>query len=686
MSSDRHELAVTVGAGESLLSKFVRLDPRLAKTLVLAFAFALVMLVYNGFGPNLYLLEERLGALGWTLAPDDDLEERITIVAIDERSIAEVGPWPWARETLAELVESIDAAGAQLQLHDIAYSDPKEGDDVLVSALRAARGAVIAQIPVLAENSSDPALVQNINVGEMTHSVGGVSCNEIPGKFPTSENYVAAADIFSGVAKGHITPLVNGDGSISKQPAVICINDLPYPAFAVAAFLQAASVDGGFQGVDQVDIEPLGGLFAPAQRLTLGSYPGLAIPLDVNGGLRVSYASSPAVYQAISAADILNGSADLSVLQNAWVLVGATAFGLGDVVPTPYSGATPGVELQARIIASILDIEVPYTPRSGFVFLLFLCLAFAFALFRLAGVGGRAVSLVIPALILALPLLALGLHAALLNNFSVWLGWVLPALYGGVSASLIFLFEQARIRVQRNLVLANLKSYLPSDAAQQIAFSLPSSNISAERRDVTLLSADLRNFSAYSEARPATESAAVLHFFFQRATKIIEKNNGRIHEFTGDGLLAIWDSSDTESGESAYRAGLTMLEQINDQLLETFALDALEPLAVGIGIEQGPALIGSIGPAHRRAHALLGDTVTIVLRIQELTADLAQPILLGECVARQIGNIQMQSQGSYLLAGLTNPHVLFAPAPVRSHARTEKLSPKLKVLPGGKAR
>jgi CHASE2 domain-containing sensor protein len=686
MSSDPVKSAATKETGKGLLSKFLQLDPRIAKTLVLTFAFALVMLVYKVYSPSLYLLEERLGALGWTLAPVDELEERIIIVAIDERSIAEVGPWPWARETLAELVEAIDAAGAQLQLHDIAYSDPKEGDDTLASALRASRGAVIAQIPVLAENSSDPALFQNINVGAMTHPVSGVSCNGGAEKLPSSESYVAAADAFSGVAKGHITPLVNGDGSISKQPAVICVDDLPYPAFAIAAFLRAVAVDGDPSIADDVYIERLGGFFGPEQRLTLGSYPGLAIPLDASGGLRVSYANSPAVYQAISAADVLNGSVDLSVLQSSWVLLGATAFGLGDVVPTPYSGVTPGVELQARIIGSILDVEVPYTPRSAFVLLLLVCLAFALALFRLAGFGGRVVSLGIPALVFVLPLLALGLHAALLSNFSVWLGWVFPALFGGFSAGLIFLFEQARIRNQRNLVLANLKSYLPSDAAQQIAFSLPSSNISAKRRDVTLLSADLRNFSAYSEARPATESAAVLHFFFQCATQIIEKNNGRIHEFTGDGLLAIWDSSDTESGESAYRAGLAMLEQINDQLLETFALDGLEPLAVGIGIEQGPALIGSIGPAHRRAHALLGDTVTIVLRIQELTADLAQPILFGECVARQIGSIQMQSQGSYLLAGLTNPHVLFAPNPSRSRPRTEKASPKLMVLPGGKAR
>jgi len=364
--------------------------------------------------------------------------------------------------------------------------------------------------------------------------------------------------------------------------------------------------------------------------------------------------------------------------------VGATAFGLDDVVPTPYSAAAPGVELQARILASILDIDVPYTPASASWILLLLCVVYAGLFLILAGLSGRTASIGIPGLIFALPTLSLGLHVLFLNAFTLWLGWVLPAVFAGIFGSLLFAFEQARVRGQHNRILANLKSYLPSDAAEEIAYSLPNSNISVSRRDVTLLSADLRNFSAYSEARSAEESAAVLHFFFQRATEIIEKNQGRVHEFTGDGLLAIWDSSDTESAELSYRAAASMIEQLNVQLLDAFAPAGLEPLAVGVGIEQGPALIGFIGPAHRRAHALLGDTVTIAMRIQELTADLAQPVLLGECVARQIVSVPIQSQGSYLLAGLTNPHVLFAPLQENVDFGTAASAPKLTLLFGGR--
>jgi adenylate cyclase len=111
----------------------------------------------------------------------------------------------------------------------------------------------------------------------------------------------------------------------------------------------------------------------------------------------------------------------------------------------------------------------------------------------------------------------------------------------------------------------------------------------------------------------------------------------------------------------------------------------LEPMALGIGIEQGPVLIGSIGPAHRRTHALLGETVSVVLRIQEMTAELAQPVLIGECAARQLRDESLQSQGSYLLSGLKTPHVLFAPSLGEPEDTGDSSSqPNLRLLSGGR--
>ena len=646
-----------------------------ARLLILALAAVVsgaLMLMLNS---PLTTLEERLGALGWTLSPNTALEQRITLVTIDEKSLAAVGPWPWSREQLARLVNAIDAAGAQLQLHDIVYPEAKPGDAVLVAALLAAQGAVIAQLPDLQSSG------QATRAGLMTHSLSGISCDAAPSglQIGNTGNFLAPAAAFAAIPKGHIAPIIAADGSVLKTPAVVCVDGSPYPALALTAFLQA-----GNSPTWQATIEAGTSLFDPAYVLRLQAYPGLDIPLDSDGNLRISYANAPSAYRAVSAIDVMEGTTDLSLLQDAWVLVGGTAFGMSDIVPTPYNGVSHGVELQARLLGSLLDVDMPYTPRVSGWLLGLLSLGFAASLYALAAVRERWAAYGLPAAALLLPLAALSLHIQLLDSFNIWLGWLFPAIYGVFAASLLLLLEQGRVRVERSRVFGNLNSYLPDDIAKEIAYSLPSSSINARRCDLTLLSADLRNFSAFGEARPPEESAAVLHFFFTRATEIVEQHGGRVHEFKGDSLLAVWDGHHRRAAEQSLQAAQAMQSALHHSLMPEHSAPGLEPLALGVGIEQGPVLMGSIGPAHRRSHMLLGDTVGITLRIQEMTAELAQPILIGECAARQLADLKLESQGSYLLGGLNTPHILFAPAPTQSAQRQDQQTPPdLKLVTAG---
>lgn len=651
------------------LAVALRLLPGRGRLLMLAVAALLTMAVMTVFNSALDTLEERLGAQGWVLSPDDATEERVIIVAIDEPSLAEVGAWPWSRTDMARLVTALDEYGVQLQLHDISYPEARDGDDALIAALQASRGAVIAQGPVL---QSD----QYVQTGLMTHALAGVSCDA----GAQASSFVAPHAGFADIAKGHIAPLVASDGAIRKIPAFVCVQGQVYPALAISALLQATNASSW-----TATLESGRGLFAPEQVLSLDSYPGLQIPLDDEGNLRISYRDLPENFLAVSAADVMAGRIEPGLLDNAWVLIGGTAFGMGDIVPTPYNGATPGVELQARLLGSLLDTTMPYTPRGAQWLLLMMSAVFAGGLYALAAARERVSAYGLPIAALLLPVVALSLHWQLLVAQEIWLGWLLPSIYALFAGSLLLLLEQGRVRAERSRVFGNLNSYLPSDVAREIAYSLPSSSINAKRCDVTLLSADLRNFSAFSEARPPEESAALLHFFFVRATEIVERHGGRIQEFMGDAVLAVWDGQSQNSARKALLSAQEMMDAIQRDLPQQPPA-GLEPLALGIGIEQGPALMGSIGPAQRRTHTLLGDTLTIAMRIQEMTAELAQPILLGECVARQLVDLKPESQGSYLLDGLRTPHTLFAPANdeiSQRRARQEQLN--LKVVSGGRS-
>ncbi len=648
------------------------LMPNHGRLLMLGLAAVISLLLVLFFSSALKTLEERLGDLGWTLNAKDFSEQRITVVAIDEKSLAEVGPWPWPRQEMANLVSAIDQAGAQIQLHDIVYAEARPGDDAFLAALQSARGAVLAQVPAL---QSDQA----VRTGLLTHPLSSISCNPAATGLQSSstQSFVAPNAGLAAIPTGHITPIVASDGGIRKVPAFICVDDKPYPALALSALLQATHSQNWGATVSAGEA-----LLGPAQVLRLDSYPGLDIPLDAQGNMRISYSSLPSNYRAISASDLLNGSIESGILEDTWALVGVTAFGQGDIVPTPFSGATPGVELQARILGSLLDVNMPYTPRAASGLLGMLSLIFSFLLFGLANARDRWSAYGLPVAAVILPFVAVALHIQLLGGANIWLGWVFPAIFSFFAAGLLLLLEQSRIRSEHGRVFANLNSYLPHDVAKEIAFNLPSSSINAKRCDVTLLNADLRNFSAFGEARPPEESAALLHVFFVRATEIVEAHGGQIQEFKGDSLLAVWDGDHSDSAQRALQAAKDMQVSIDQELLPRHPPAGLEPLALGIGIEQGPVLRGSIGPAHRRSHTMLGDSVAITLRIQEMTAELAQSVLIGECAARHLSDHKLESQGSYLLKGLKTPHTLFALPFSVSNERSKPRQPNLKVVAG----
>ncbi len=86
----------------------------------------------------------------------------------------------------------------------------------------------------------------------------------------------------------------------------------------------------------------------------------------------------------------------------------------------------------------------------------------------------------------------------------------------------------------------------------------------------------------------------------------------------------------------------------------------LEPLSLGLGVETGPATVGSFGLASRRTHMVMGRTVTIASRLVTMTADLAHPILVGEGLAAQVGGAGLQSMGTFLLDGMRVPHHIYA--------------------------
>ena len=646
----------------------------------LALAGLTVLLLHLLAGSWLTALEDRTGDWVWAATAERMDERRLIVVDIDERSLTELGPWPWPRATQARLISQLAQAGARQQVFDIVFTNERPDDLALTRAIAQHR-PVLAQVFAL-EQGGTPS------VGQLAGALEWSTCPAPFGQargylansaslLPTSPGSVAATGQRANAALaaaaaplhvGHITPRIADDGVMRHQPATICMGARSYPALGLAALMQGS-------GDGTLTLQRGGWLQAPW--LLSGSAALGSVPLSEQGDLRIPWRLHPDSFVSLSAADVIAGRIPQGLVAGAWVLVGSSAFGLNDTIATPFGGAASGLQAHAQIITALIDGRMPATPRiaplvQAVVILLGAALLYGLAHAAPASQPGRARQLRSPVYLLPLAGLGLGivlwlLHGLLQIGASIWLGWTAPVLFVVLAGLYLGVLAHAQSRTDRDRLYAHLSSYLPAPVAAALALQPPSSAIQAQTRQVSVLFADIRNFSAYCEARPPEEAAAVLHAFFSTATRVVQAHGGVIEAFQGDAIIAVWNgelqvantAGITNHAQQALQAAIDLQVAIRGVLPDP-APEGLEPLSLGVGVETGPAMAGSFGLASRRTHMVMGRTVTIASRLVEMTADLAHPILVGEGLAGQIGGAGLQSMGTFLLDGMRVPHHVYA--------------------------
>ena len=592
-------------------------------------------------------VEERAGDLVWRWTAQDASERRIVLVDIDERSLDAIGPWPWPRTTLATLIDAIHDAGVVAQALDIVLAEPRDGDARLRASLVRAR-------PILAQLFSLDSQVTP-RVGQVVGGTAGC-----PPGTPVSRGYYGLAPELAAAQPetGHITPRVAYDGVVRLLPAQICHDGRRYFTLALAVLSQMAG--GSNPPVwAQDDRDPLpGGLLRPAHGLRSANLPGIVVPIDDSGNLRVPYRRAREGFVSVSAADILLGAAAArETLRGSIALVGSTAFGTGDTVATPLAAVSSGLEVHAQVLGALLDGQLPYTPAAAGWLQGVLILVVAALLLAVGSTARGAPAKRLPLLGIVLGSCLFLLAAAALALVGLWLPWFTLVLFSLLAALALATAEHALARAQRERLSAHLGSYLPSPLASRLMASEPSGDLQFETRTVSVLEASVRNFASLAGAATPEELAALLHAYCCLAVEIAEAHDGVIEHVVGDNMRILWNAEGDcpDHAQHAIQAARELVRACSALLASRRSVredQSVQPLALGIGLESGAVIMGSYGPSRRRAHATLGDPVLLAVRLQQMTADLSVPILLGPEIAAALPSSQVDSLGEFLLEGL----------------------------------
>ncbi|MBS1197601.1 MAG: adenylate/guanylate cyclase with Chase sensor, partial [Proteobacteria bacterium] len=352
---------------------------------VLGGALALVF-VWNAFisgVPFLDRLDDYVYDVKVRLFAANKLDDRVVIVDIDERSLAEEGRWPWGRDKVAELVRLlVDNYKVKVIGFDVVFAEPdiSSGIDVLdrlsqqqlrenaafQSLYRSLRPGldhdrifanVLKTRPVVLGYYFNQA--ENRRYGLLPYpsfSEGGA----FTGKridFIKNKGYGANLAIFqeAAVSAGHFNPDPDSDGTTRRVAMLVEYEGNYYESLSLAVFRRWV----GNLAVRPVIPDAEGGIEWLELRSEKGSW---RIPVNNRVAALVPYRGGEGSFPYVSATDVLKGKVSQQLLADKIVLVGTRAPGLNDLRATPVSGIYPGVEIHANMIAGIMDNKIKQQP------------------------------------------------------------------------------------------------------------------------------------------------------------------------------------------------------------------------------------------------------------------------------------------------------------------------------------
>ena len=568
----------------------------------------------------------------------------VTIVDIDEKSLARLGQWPWPRTRIADLVTNLTKLGALVIAFDVIFSEPDRlNPDVAAETFRNLDEDAKARLRALPSNDqifADAMRRSRVVLGESglpevvadldkTVPVTGMAMLggdpqrfmfEFPGLLRNTHVLETAA-----AGRGLLTINPERDGIIRRVPMIMLAQGQTMPSLSFEMLRVATGTDTIFIKSDVAGIKSV-------------AVKGFEVPTDRNGQLWVHFArNDPSIY--VPVVDVLEGRVAPERISRKLVLIGTSAVGLNDIKTTPVSAAMPGVEIHAQVLEAALTKSLLAQPP----YALLIELATAFILGILVIIFAPQFGPV--------TLVAVGAMFASVLVGTSWYYYAQHRLlvdftYPLMSTTAIYLTlifaSFVREQRQRKQVRGQFAQYMSPVLVEQLAQSPEKLKLGGEEREMTIMFSDVRGFTTISESYKNDPQGltALMNRFLTPLTNAILARKGYIDKYMGDAIMAFWNAplDDREHQINACEAALDMLEKI-DELNTTRKLEAEEgghpyiPINVGIGLNTGVGVVGNMGSDLKFNYSVLGDSVNLASRLEGQSKEYGFPIIAGSKTA-----------------------------------------------------
>ncbi|MFH2135610.1 MAG: adenylate/guanylate cyclase domain-containing protein [Pseudomonadota bacterium] len=626
-------------------------------------------------------------------------DDRIVILDIDEKSLKQEGRWPWGRDKMASLMDSLfDKYGVAAVGFDVVFAEPDNSSGLnVLQALGEKQFRNVEQFHSVL-NQIRPSLQYDALFAEKLKGrkvVLGYYFSNSASNMPASRSGalpapVFSADLFRGRAvglaswdgyganlselqssaasAGHFNPLVDFDGVVRRIPMLVEHEGQIYEALSLAVVRSVFDMPKLVPGFAGEQNKGYGGL----EWLTVESAQGgLNIPVDAEVSALIPYRGKRNTFKYISVTDVLHGRTELPALQNKIVLVGTTAPGLMDMRSTPVGEVYPGVEVHANMISGILNQDIkqhpPYMLGANVVLMLLIGISLSVLLPLLSPIRGMLLSLIFLSGDVALNL-ALWNYADLAMPMAGGLLIILTLFALNMSFGY---FVESRAKRQ---ITGLFGQYVPGELVDEMAKRPESVSMEGDSREMTILFSDVRSFTTISEGLDPKELSLLMNEFLTPLSRVIYKQRGTIDKYMGDCIMAFWGAPlpDSEHAHHAVLAGMEMQRAL-DELQPQFKARGWPEIHIGVGVNTGRVSVGNMGSEVRVAYTVMGDAVNLASRLEGITKEYGVLMLVGESTRLATPQIVYREVDLVRVKGKEQPVAIFEPHGLNGEVAKDKL-------------
>ena len=584
----------------------------------------------------------------------------IALIVIDEKSLDELGRWPWPRSLLAELIDKLKGCKAKVIGFDIVLAEPDQHSELqtITSIRKEAEKHTITSKAFY--DALDTKALQGDTDGTLARAIeeaGNVVCGyfyhtgpeeitSLSSNLTTFEQQLSKFEYpfttlpsrskkledckmtealslevnlppFTSASKlsGYFNSIPDSDGTVRTIDLVTryrghCL--LPLSLQLLRHYLDYPQIELKFHesGVEKV---------------RLGT---IDIPCNFEGRMFINYRGGQKTFTHYSFTDIIHNRIPLHEFTDKIVLVGATATGIYDIRVTPFEKVFPGVEVHANMIDTILQGD--FLLRSQWVRLLDIVIIIAIGLFAgllLPHLKARGGILFSAALFASYVFMvnALFSYQRLLVSTIYPLSTLLVT-YIALTAYHYLIEEKEKRRIR-----ATFQHYLAPPVVEEILKDPDKLKLGGEEKELTVLFSDIREFTSISEKLSPGQIEQLLNEYLTAMTSVVFNYGGTLDKYMGDALMAFFGAplDQPDHHQRACLTALGMMEELK-ALKQKWQERGLPPLECGIGINSGLMVVGNMGSASLFDYTVIGDNVNLGSRLEGLNKVYGTSIIVSE--------------------------------------------------------